>query len=192
MKPAVLVSTISFFFLSVAFGQEQEPYPRPLVIDTAATKALEAAMEKNQEKRQKIAKALIALGTDKKEHPNRRYKFIILLGKVRNKESEDFLIGNISLKLIGKDENGKDAKLFPCTDSLIAAKDWNSVRDILESLEKPKAQEDLVQFTRVIEGIIGKNLALKLVERHLHLTSFSVSDKNENLKKMKEIMAKKK
>ena len=145
----------------------------------------EAGIKRANENLSKIAETLIAVVEDEKRTAEEKRKAILLLGKIRDKQSLDFLISNVSMHIPKMKLLGGEALLeTPCMYALYTG-DWNTAKAVLDSLEKPKSKEDLLRLSAVLESALTRDHAQAIVDVELAKLIASVNHRKENLKVIK-------
>jgi hypothetical protein len=118
----------------------------------------------------KLAEALVVVAKDETRPIPERRQAIFALGKLGNKESLDFLIANITLRLPWGKTVTKLEQLQqdPCMYALFIARDgdltWNVVQAVLLALAKPKSREELMALAWVIDVNLGHGPAQAMMD----------------------------
>ncbi len=158
------------------------------MFDVAKPDAWEAAINRPRKDLSKIAEAFISVGNDQERPPDVRRKAVLLLGKIRDKRSLDFLISNVSMHIPKMKLLGAEALLeTPCMYALYTG-DWNTAKAVLDSLEKPKSKEDLLRLSAVLESTLTRDHAQAIVDVELAKLISVVNTRKENLKIIKDYM----
>jgi len=139
----------------------------PAAIDLAKPDTWEADVARIKRDQDEIAKALISAIKDKERPIEERRKAVFLLGEVHSKESIDFLIQEVSLRLpmrvvFGDEDSVKET---PCFYVLAHKGDWNTARAILYAVNVPKPPRDLLHLATVLETLLRKVVAVAAVDQ---------------------------
>ncbi len=157
-----------------------KPAERP-AIDAAKPDTWEANINHVTNKLDQIAKALIAVAKDEKRPNEERRKAILLLGKIRNKESLDFLISNVSLRI--PVFHSFELPLETPYRYALCKRDWNIAKAVLDSLKKkPKSKTDLLHLSSVLRATLTKERAIAIVDVELRKLRISENVYKKNLK----------
>ncbi len=176
----ILLVCLSMWAIGVcgAGSASDSPLEKP-VIDIAKSDTWEASVKLANDNMGKIAAALIAVAKDEKRPVEERRRAILLLGRIGNRESLGFLIGNVSLRLpinIGSGDEDR-LKKTPCLHALCGG-DWRAAQAILASLDEPRSETDLMYLAYPLERILFRDVALAAVERQLLQKPNEVRKKN--------------
>ena len=121
--------------------------PSPAGMDPADPKTWEPAIDQCKAALSPIAKALMAIAKDEKRSNDDRRQAVLLLGKIGSPESLEFLIGNVTMIIPMRNTIGPEDMLkeTACVYALGegGVGDWNVPKAIIQSLRKPKTQEEL-------------------------------------------------
>ncbi|MDK1031493.1 MAG: hypothetical protein QGD94_05765 [Planctomycetia bacterium] len=156
----------AFAFIGVGLAAQEKPAAAK-ALDPAKPDTWEASVNDARRELGKIAKALIAVAKDEGRSNDDRRKAIFLLGKMGNKESIDFLIANVSLRIpmVFRLTEEAQAKETPCMYVLQKARNWNVAKAILESLKVQRPQLDLAYLSLALDRILTRRVAIAAVEQ---------------------------
>jgi len=189
MKTMSTILVLSLVTLAIVFCGAQSASSRLAeapIIDIAKPDTWEARVKRANEDIAQIARSLISVAKDKKRPVEERRKAILLLGSVRNKESIEFLIANVSLRLPMRRILGdRDAMLeTPCTFVLHQG-GWNTAKAVLDSLAKPRPNADLLRIYGVFKRNLTRKRAIAIVDVELEKLVGSENIYKKNLKTIK-------
>jgi len=155
----------------------------PAAIDLAKPETWEAGVARIKQDQEEIAKALISVAKDKERPIEERREAVFLLGEVHSKESIDFLIQEVSLRLPMRilSGDGDFVKETPCFYALAFKGDWNTARAILYAVNVPKPPRDLLHLYKVLETLLGEDVAVAAVDQTIKQEAQSQSVWRENL-----------
>ncbi len=149
-------------------------------IDAAKPASWEPAVAQARQRLEKVTEDLIVIAKDGKRPAEHRRRAINLLGQIGCPSSSDFLVAHISLVIpVTVIKGDVDAmRETPCFHALYSGKDWNVAKAILQSLDKDKPEEDQWRLAYIFRRILGKKLAMAVVEQQLKVSKNIIRTKN--------------
>lgn len=170
MKLVLLTSLFCAGFLllnvSEAGGEAQKTGGSPL-FDSRKPDTWLASIDQAHAQLSSIFKALSEVALDEHRANDDRNKAVFAIGKIDNQESLDFLVANITLYIPLQKSNLSDdqAKAMPCNyvllersrDSRGRGRNLNVVGTILDSLDKPKTEMELLKYAIILKRTLLKD-----------------------------------
>ena len=90
------------------------------------------------------------------------------MGKIGNKESLAFLASKVSLRIPMREMMGvEDMLLTPCVVSLQKQSDWRAAQAVIESLDDPRSERELILLSIPLRNVLHRDVALAVVENQL-------------------------
>jgi hypothetical protein len=183
----LVIATLTFSGSRVALGEDTVTTPP---IDITKPDSWEAVINHARNNLSNLAKILISVAEDKERSNEERRKAIFILGKVGNKESIDFLITYISLRLPMERIKG-DEDMLKETPSKYALSEfsvgnWNVAVAILAALDTPRPQTDLMNYAFFLKRILGGKSALMLTTHELE--NNPETTRRKNLEAIKDLL----
>jgi hypothetical protein len=142
------------------------PVPPPL-LDPDKPDTWEAAVKRQAVELHEATVALITIAGDPDRAAADRRKAVNVLARVGSKESLSFLVASITLTVPKGDESGPAAPAtLPCFSELCTTckGNWLAAKLLVESLEKPREEAELVDVAVALKSILGVNLAILVIE----------------------------
>jgi hypothetical protein len=132
-------------------------------LDPKQPDSWQASVNRARENLGQVTRALIAVARDPARPDGDRRKAIFALGKVGDREALEFLVANIGLQLpVGRVVGDEDRlQETPCYYVLSQAgrawkdKDLNVLGVILDALDRPRTETELVYYAEVLRGLLA-------------------------------------
>ncbi len=158
----------ALFAISLAWGQGQSSTG---VIDVSRPETWERTASEARGRLDRIVEALIDVAEDEKSSEQDRVKAIGLLGEIGNKESLDFLVSKVLLRVnlfrIGPSED--ELRNFPCMYAMKQmGKDWAVAQAVLRSFDQPKSEIEIAFLNRHFVDIMRPYVAAGIVTLELY------------------------
>jgi len=160
-------------------------------IDTTNPKTWEAAITGAQDHIHVVLAALISIAKDETRSNDERRKAIFILGRIDNKESLNFLIENVALRVQMEKIKGDDDMLkeTPCAYALRSTRSWKVAQAVFASLDVSKSNREHNRLAGVLISTLGNNLALTAIEEQLHRTPRPITaQRRENLEAIRKYL----
>jgi len=164
----------------------------PTAIDPSKPKSWEGAIDKLNDGVRVATQSLSSVAKDKSRTDEERRQAILLLGKVGSKESLEFLVANVSIRIpvpiiLGDEDALRET---PCLYALTVNHrgNWNAAKVVFDSLDSQKTKDDLMHLAVVLRRILGPNLSQRIVEDEL--TKGPKPERRKNLESIRESLKK--
>lgn len=171
---------VALFLLTCVCGQRamsgEAAAPEQQVPPAAKNPAAwRGAIERAQANLDAAAQALIAVAQDAQRPREERRQAVMLLGKIGNRRSLEFLVENIGLYLPLEivTGDGDELRQHPSAYALLpqreADRNWNAVAAMFSWLNQQRTRrtQELVNSARVLRRNCGRDVARVLVAHHL-------------------------
>jgi len=123
------------------------------------------AVDKLLEVRERLGRKLIALAEDTKQPEPERWQAVVALARLGTRDGLEYLVEHITLRLMPpayklSEDLGEDRVCFYALTHLPVGWErdggnWNVAQIVLRALAKPRTQDELWRYARVLELSLG-------------------------------------